>query len=109
MKSLSKSEAQYIVHHLVLPPQLPQEDDWTQRHCDCILQFVYQVFSDYSNHEENATNEFLGPIREMVRRMTKVMPGGVLNANACADTLEKLSIGGKPNCLMTKFHSLILC
>lgn len=107
MKGLSKSEAEYIIHHLVLPPQLPQEDDWTQRHCDCILQFVDQVFSDYSNHEENATNEFLVPIREMVRRMTKVMPGGVLNTEACADTLEKLSIGGKADCLINSCHSLI--
>jgi hypothetical protein len=106
-KSLNKSEAEYIVHHLVLPPQLPQEDDWTQRHCDCILQFVDQVFSDYSNHEENATHEFLVPIREMVHRVTEVMPGGVLNADACADTLEKLSIGGKADCLMTKCTSLI--
>jgi len=100
-ENLSKSEAEYIVHHLVLPPQLPQEDDWTQRHCDCLLQFVHQVFSDYSNHEKNTTSEFLASIRQMVHRMTKVMPGGVLDADACADTLGGFSIGGKSHNLMT--------
>ena len=93
--NLSESEAEYLVHHVVLPPQLPQEDDWTTRHCDCLLQFVDQVISDYSSHEENGQNIALRAIREMVHRMTKVMLSGVVNADACVETLENLRIGGK--------------
>lgn len=68
---LSASEVEYLFHHLVLPPQLPQEDDWSQRHCDCLLQFVDEVFTDYLDLAGTGTsNLFLSTIKEMVHRMT---------------------------------------
>jgi len=91
----SISEAEYILHHVVLPPQLPQDDDWSQRHCDCLLQFVDQVLSDYSNYEGNGKNKALLSTREMVHRMTRAMSSGVVDADACVETLEGFRIGGR--------------
>jgi hypothetical protein len=92
---LSVSEAEYILHHVVLPPQLPQEDDWSPRHCDCLLQFVDQVLSDYSNFEGYGKNKALLSTMEMAHRMTRVMSSGVVDADACVETLESFSIGGR--------------
>ncbi|RDW76207.1 hypothetical protein BP5796_07028 [Coleophoma crateriformis] len=93
MMGLSVSEIEYMIHHVILPPQLPQEDDWSQRHCDCLLQFVNQVLSDYSSHEGNGKNKALLLIREMAHRMTRVMSSGVVDADACVEILESFRIG----------------
>lgn len=90
---LSNSEAEYLLRHVTLPPQLPQKDDWNERCCDCLVQFTVEVLSDYIA-QGSLNEDGFSRARKMLYSMARVMSGGAVNGNALANEINQLSSGG---------------
>lgn len=39
----------YLIHHIVLPPKLPQKDDWSSSNEQALLDHTVQAFRDFHN------------------------------------------------------------
>ncbi|KAH6502438.1 hypothetical protein HBI55_034300 [Parastagonospora nodorum] len=47
---VSTGEATYLIHHVVLPPQLPQKDDYTSAHERCLIDTAIYALQDLRDH-----------------------------------------------------------
>ncbi|KAI1337558.1 hypothetical protein F5Y15DRAFT_147782 [Xylariaceae sp. FL0016] len=50
LKSVNAEELAYIIHHVVLPPYLPQHDDYNPRYEEALLRTLVSALHGYQSH-----------------------------------------------------------
>ena len=92
---LGASEIVYLLHHVALPPQLPQQDDWSESNCDCLLQFSENVLAGYIKLGSHKKNKASLAAQKILHSMVEEMSRGAINSAALVKKLEDLKLGGK--------------
>ena len=104
MKSLSrvqptKGAMNYLIHHVFLPPQLPQEDDYSAEHDTALLRAVMDALEDFKHHvpEEQIKHAecviSMLSITDRVRDKTSI--DGSIDPQFFKNTLKNLSKSSK--------------
>ncbi|GLA78963.1 hypothetical protein AtubIFM55763_001128 [Aspergillus tubingensis] len=92
---LSTKDTIYLLHHVFLPPQLPQEDDYNATHESALLDSVIDalaLFQDYSHGQES---EVVDSVKAMLTRLRATRDcHGDVNHVELRKALEKLDNAG---------------
>jgi hypothetical protein len=84
----------YQVHHVFLPPQLPQQDDFNESYEHELLKTVLGVLEEFQNHVDQPAE--LQPAIHMMRTKLACRPGSkTLHQESLTTALQKLRSGGK--------------
>ncbi|KAI9818941.1 MAG: hypothetical protein M1832_004109 [Thelocarpon impressellum] len=85
----------YIVHHVFLPPQLPQQDDWTNDNDAALIQCVIDAVDHYESLNPAADHAPLQHYRHMLSEMLHFRDNqGNLVTERLASSLQQLADGG---------------
>lgn len=71
-KSLSQEEVHYLVHHVFLPPQLPDKDDAAPTYDHALVQTVFRSLTRFRDHVPETQHRAANAAAEMMRRMADV-------------------------------------
>ncbi|OJJ65665.1 hypothetical protein ASPBRDRAFT_79678 [Aspergillus brasiliensis CBS 101740] len=92
---LSTRDTIYLLHHVFLPPQLPQEDDYNASHESALLDSVIDalaLFQDYSHGQES---EVVDSVKVMLTRLRATRDcHGDVNHVELRKALEELDNSG---------------
>ncbi|KAJ9225449.1 hypothetical protein DTO169C6_2182 [Paecilomyces variotii] len=110
---------EYLINHVFLPPNVPQQDDYDSDHEHILLKIVSNALLGFKSHVADEWHNVIDSIIGMVENLQKVLGSdGLINKAHLLDTLKKLSVEGgtlllhirEQNCgvMMTKTDGSIL-
>lgn len=95
--TMESSTIQYFIHHLFLPPKLPQEDDYDAAKETKLLQCISEALRDFKplvdEESENVAQRMLNTIKNLISVRDA---GGILNAQRLENALQNLDDGNFP-------------
>ena len=90
----------FIIHHVFLPPRLPQEDDTNSQHLLSMTQVLRDSISGFMEAEHRSSPS-LQPALEMLGRFLETNPGlglsqtGIAQRDALRSVISNLKAGGE--------------
>lgn len=88
---------EYLINHVFLPPNVPQQDDYDSDHEHILLKIVSNALLGFKSHVADEWHNVIDSIIGMVENLQKVLGSdGLINKAQLLDTLKKLSVEGKP-------------
>lgn len=63
---------QYMIHHIILPPQLPQEDDYSAAYEEVLLRTVLDGLLDFRSHIRGEHVEAVDSAHAMLSNLQSV-------------------------------------
>lgn len=88
-------ELQYLVHHLCLPPRLPQKDDSGPQHDLLLTKFVRTALLDYCNHLSETERSRWSVCVDALSALERFRPqDGQLHPEVVLETLRTMKPGG---------------
>lgn len=70
--SLSREEVHYLIHHIFLPPQLPDEDDAAPTNDHALIQIVVRSLTRFRDRVPEIQHQMVDEATAMMRRMAAV-------------------------------------
>jgi hypothetical protein len=70
--SMTASAAAYLIHHVVLPPRLPQKDDYDATHEHCLIDAVVCALQDLQEHVGDQDQDLKCLLTSAVRAITNL-------------------------------------
>ncbi|KAF9894652.1 hypothetical protein FE257_006540 [Aspergillus nanangensis] len=93
--SLSIGESMYLLHHVFLPPQLPQQEDYNSEYESILLDNVISALGNFQAYLRTQEGEIIDCIIAMVSRLRKTRDWhGDVNEAALKEALEELDTSG---------------
>ena len=95
-KSMTLEETLYLFHHIFLPPEVPQAEDYNAQHEHRLLDSVVDALRSFSNYVSTADTAILRKATEMITRLRKAYsPHGDVDEKQLEMSLAELPILGK--------------
>ncbi|KAK8167917.1 hypothetical protein BKA80DRAFT_216002 [Phyllosticta citrichinensis] len=94
--ALDKAEVDFLVNHVVLPPQLPQESESEDEQHQCearLLRFVLESITSFSGHCEGRVQKAWRSAASALENYDRAVAGSTL----CKETLEEIILNLKPS------------
>ncbi|KAF2003879.1 hypothetical protein P154DRAFT_531927 [Amniculicola lignicola CBS 123094] len=84
----------YLIHHIVLPPKLPQEDDWSISNERALLNLTLQAFRDFCNtlgveHAEAAQQ--IEAVVNTIKNLIYCSNDGCISEIGLAESIRRLA------------------
>ncbi|KAJ4287163.1 hypothetical protein N0V90_012561 [Kalmusia sp. IMI 367209] len=96
MPSFSLEATLYLIHHIILPPKLPQEDDWKVDHENAMLNMVSESLQTLRNDIQNEESHIVSQIdlvASTVGNLRRVRnASGFISDSQLADLLRGLAM-----------------
>ncbi|PVH93270.1 hypothetical protein DM02DRAFT_676940 [Periconia macrospinosa] len=86
----------YLIHHIVLPPKLPQEDDWSVSNELALVNHTSRAFGDFRKtlaveHAEAA--QHIASVVDTIENLIHCSSNGCISETGLADSLRRLAAG----------------
>jgi hypothetical protein len=95
-RSIHREAILFLFHHIILPPKLPQKDDYDPEHELLLLEKVIDALRSFSGHFANESADVIGTITSMIVRLKSICgPHGDVTEVDLLNALEILGEEGK--------------
>lgn len=92
--NVSRKELRYIVNHVVLPPELPQEDDSSVSYDNVLLRLVHTTAVSFASRLSADEAWLWEPIKTMLAQWTRIAQDGSIDDMTLNQALEHIGVGG---------------
>ncbi|KLJ08813.1 hypothetical protein EMPG_15752 [Blastomyces silverae] len=89
MKEVSHDAIMYLIHHIFLPPKLPQEDDFNLNHENVLLGTVYQALNDFRDCVTHDQDGIVDSVIAMITNLKTVRECSSSDGSVSEERLEK--------------------
>ena len=92
---MTLEESLYLLHHLFLPPKIPQTDDYNAEHEYLLLERVIEALVSFKSYVSSADTVILSQIARMMVRLRKTHgPHGNVDEKQLEKVLTELPTQG---------------
>lgn len=92
--NVSREELRYIVNHVVLPPELPQEDDSSVSYDDVLLRLVHITAVSFASQLSADDARLWEPIKKMLAQWIEIAQNGSIDDTTLDQALKHIGVGG---------------
>jgi hypothetical protein len=89
-ESVPKPSMMYLVHHVFLPPKVPQKDDHSATHEEVLLKTVIRGLKDFKHVANPEQIEVVEHVTNMITRMLTVRGPASFGGSTTKESLEKV-------------------
>ncbi|OJK01293.1 hypothetical protein ASPACDRAFT_51200 [Aspergillus aculeatus ATCC 16872] len=98
---LSTTESRYLLHHVFLPPKLPQEDDYNAVHETVMLDSVIDALARFQDYWQGQESEVVVSVKVMLTRLRAMRDcDGDVNHVELRKALGELENSGMASCYL---------
>ncbi|CAI6342345.1 unnamed protein product [Periconia digitata] len=96
MDKMKAEELEYLIHHIVLPPKLPQKDDWSVSNERALLNHTVRAFHDFRDTlaVENAeAAQQIAFVVDTIENLIQCSSNACISETGLAESLQRLAAG----------------
>lgn len=109
LEEISLEESTYLLHHVFLPPKLPQSDDYNPKYEISLLKRVISAFHEFRSLVPDEDSDILTPVTSAMSRLRDVCEDdGSINEAKLEKSFEFLNHQGENDKLQVNLLHCIL-